>query len=74
MLTVNKKTMLFEGFNEEERREMIALAKELVLKGNLPYPYPKYITLWVEAAGYNNDQFLMSLSAFPQRLLLSLVV
>ena len=38
------------------------------------YKEAKYFNMWMEAAGYNDTQMLLCMStAFPQRLLLSVV-
>jgi len=73
-MRVNPKTLLFESISPDERAEMLAVTKKLVLEGEVPHPYPNWVKLWMATAQYDERQQLLVLStAFPQRVLLSLI-
>lgn len=66
--------MLFEDFTPEEGKEMLRIARDMILIGEVPFPLPDFIEQWLTEFGYNEHQRLLVLAtAFPQRILLSLI-
>lgn len=73
-MRINKTTMLFEDISPTERREMLAVCEDIVLRGKLPWPHPDWLRAWMDAFGFDErQQFLTISTAFPQRVLLSLL-
>ncbi len=71
---INRETMLFEDISDVEYTEMLQTMDDIVLCGKLPYPLPWLAAEWMKCFDYNETQVLLLLStAFPQRVLLSLV-
>ena len=72
--TINPKTMLFENIDAKLQLEMLSVVEDLVLRGSPPSPQPAWVSDWMHQMGFNADQELMVMAtAFPQRVLLSLV-
>lgn len=73
-MRVHPVTLLFEDITPEEQREMRAWAEDLILRGRLPPQHPAWVTEWMRAGGYTDQQMRMLCStALPQRVLLSLL-
>ena len=71
---VNPTTLLFEGLNPAEKREIRQVVEALVLKGEIPNPHPPWLTEWFRVAKIPESKQLLALStSFPQRALLSLL-
>lgn len=75
-MQIDQKTMLYTDILPVERKEMIEVARSIVLDGKVPHPIPLWVTDWLKAFDLDTpDRRLLVLStAFPQRLLLSLVL
>lgn len=73
-MNINEKTMIFEDLSNEEADAMLVVLENIVLRGEVPSPFPPWLKEWMETFGYNGSQGLLLVStAFPQRALLSLV-
>lgn len=67
-------TKLFCDMTKQEAQEMLDWAEDVVLRGKVAHPDPKFVTWWLSSCGYDERQRLLVIStALPQRILLSLV-
>ena len=72
-MKINKQTMLFEDISDDEAREMLYFCKDIVLYGKVSFP--DYFEQWIKEFKYDERQKTLLIStAFPQRVLLSLVL
>ena len=56
------------------RREMFDVCQRLILKGEIPYPYPEWMQEWMDTFAITDTEVLLVVSTvFPQRILLSLL-
>jgi hypothetical protein len=78
-LYVDHGTLLFHDIPDQLRPEMLELARAIILKGKGPAGMPDWARMWFKAAGLPSTEqqqdhcLLMWTTAFPQRLLLSLL-
>lgn len=71
---VDPTTLLFKELASDEKEEIYRATKELVLKGVVPHPYPKWLEKWMQVGKFDERQRLLVLSTvFPARALLSLL-
>ena len=74
-MKINKTTLEFEDLNQEERDELLRLAKDIVRKGIVP-PWHEnpIIEKWMNEGGLDKYQYLLFISTvFPSRALLAVV-
>lgn len=73
-MRIDQSTMLFVDLTQDDAVAMQAFAERIILRGNIPHPLPQYFHDWMKAFEYDERQGLIMLStAFPQRVLLSVV-
>jgi hypothetical protein len=69
--SVNRKTLLFEALTEGEAHQLYVLGYRIVMDGHVDMGHPAFLA-WAEAAEYDERQkLLVYVTAFPQRLLVS---
>jgi hypothetical protein len=75
-MRINPITMLITNFTEQERKEMLKYAEDLVVRGLLPSPDPPWVTEWRNVCGFldSSKWLLVVATALPQRILLSLLL
>ena len=72
-MRIDPVTLLWEDLSPEDVEEMFVVFEDLILKGDIPHPKPKWWTDWYEIAGFDDRQQLMVMSTvIPSRLGLSL--
>jgi hypothetical protein len=75
-MKINTETLLFEDITPEEAADMQLWAEDCLLRGKLRSEEedPPWIKAWFTMLGYTPTQrLLLQSTAFPQRVLLSLV-
>jgi len=73
-MKINQQTRLFEELTDEEAKEMLEVADDLVFRGQYPNPVPEWIDLWMKEMGLDDDQiFIVTSQALPQRIYRSLI-
>lgn len=73
-MRVDPISLLFEDIPDDVAVQMREATERMVLQGDVPHPDPPWLTLWLEAGGFDDRQRLMVLATvLPARVFLSLL-
>jgi len=72
-MKINKASMMFTRFSEDERKEMIRVARKIIIEGIVEWENP-IVKVWMQECCENeNQKLLVATCVLPQRILLSVV-
>lgn len=73
-MKINVDTMLIDDFEDVNKDELVFMLKKMIIKGKIDEELWAIFDEWRIACGLDNKQRLLLMStAFPQRMLLSLI-
>ena len=71
---IDPQDLLFHDLDEDLALELRQWAENVVLRGKIAYPEPPWVQMWLDSAGLDRRQGLLTISTvLPARIFLSVL-